>query len=220
MVTNILVFGASNTYGAWDPKGGWVGRLRELFDEKNIKEQLLATGNPIFLYNLGIPGDNAEGIAQRLEYETEQRADPEENNIFIVQVGLNDSLFDNKAESLERSPKEFQEDVEKIIRKAGRFSDKIIFVGTLPVDERVDPIPWLEGYSYKNEYVEEYNEIAKSACRINGADFIEIFQKFKGTDFRELLEDGVHGNAKGHKKIFEEIRNYLSTLLTGSKFLD
>ena len=36
---NILIFGDSIVYGARDKKGGWVQRLREFVDEKNLNEK-------------------------------------------------------------------------------------------------------------------------------------------------------------------------------------
>lgn len=205
-MAQILVFGASTTYGAWDPEGGWVARLRKIIDQKVIETKQEFEW---LVYNLGIDGDDTEGILSRFEQETEPRLWEGEETVFIFSAAINDALFNNETRELRCLPVRYQENIEKLIKLARKYSEKIIFVGTLPVDDRVDPVPWLPDHSYKNEYVGEYNEITKSACRVNDAHFIEIYQNFIGTDYRELLEDGVHGNAQGHQKIFEVVRDYL-----------
>lgn len=206
-MAQILVFGASTTYGAWDPEGGWVGRLRKVIDKR-----VIATKQEFewFVYNLGIDGDDTDGILERFEDETKRRLWEGEETVFIISAAINDALFNIKTRELRCPPARYQENIEKLIKLAGKYSDKIIFVGTLPVDEsKVDPIPWLPDHSYKNEYVEEYNEITKSACRVEGVHFVEIYQNLIGRNYTELLADGVHGNAAGHKLIFETVKNYL-----------
>ena len=84
-MTNILVFGASITWGAWDREGGWVQRLRNFVDEKNIS-------NPDYdrmIYNLGISGDTTENLLSRLENEVKTRLS-EEETIIIFSIGTND----------------------------------------------------------------------------------------------------------------------------------
>lgn len=206
-MANILVFGASTTYGAWDPEGGWVQRLRKFIDKKIINSNLELY---FMVYNLGISGDDTEGILERFEDETKRRISEDEETIIIFSAAINDSLFDNKSKKLNCPPDQYQKNIEKLIQLAEKYTDKIVFVGTLPVDEtKVDPIPWLLTHSYKNEYIMEYNEITQSTCRLNNVGFIEIYSKNINKNYQKLLADGVHGNAKGYKIIYEEVKNYL-----------
>lgn len=210
-MVNILVFGASNTYGAWDiESGGWVNRLRKTADEKNLREKLPLKHEEIYVYNLGISGDTTGWIIDRMEFEALQRDAKELGTIFIFALGLNDALVNNQTRQPDAPPHKFQDNLEKIIGLAQKYSQQIVFVGPLPVDEsKMDPVPWLVTHSYKNEFVEQYSEITKSVCRIHGVHFVDIFQRFINTDYQKLLEDGVHGNSKGHQAIFEEVKNYL-----------
>lgn len=206
-MANILVFGASTTYGAWDPEGGWVQRLRKFLDQKIIASNLELY---FIVYNLGISGDDTEGILERFEDETKRRISADEETTILFSAAINDSLFDNKDKSLRCPPPRYQKNIEKLILLARKYTDKIIFVGTLPVDEtRVDPIPWLPTHSYKNKYVEKYNEITKAVCRLNNVGVVEIYSKFINKNYQDLLEDGVHGNTKGYELIYEEVKNYL-----------
>lgn len=209
MAANILVFGASTTYGAWDPEGGWVTRLRKWLDEKNIGEKRYKDYSGISLiYNLGISDETTRDLIKRFKSDTEPRL--WENNIFIFFAGLNDASFNNQTNSLITSPEEFQDNLKQLTELAKEYSQKIIFVGSLPVDEtKTDPVPWLKERSYTNEYVGKYNEIAKNFCQEQGVYFVEIYHKVIHTDYQKLLEDGLHGNAQGHQLIFEEVKNFL-----------
>jgi len=205
-MTQILIFGDSITYGAWDKEGGWVQRLRRFLDEKNLT-------SPDFyfvVYNLGISGNTSEDLLERFEFETKQRLKEHKETIVAFAIGINDSQFVH-SEGDHRVPIEkFKSNLQKLIKLAQKFSLKIIFVGLTPVDEkRTTPIPWDSDKFYKNEYIEKYNQVIKKVCEENKIYFIEIFEKFKATGYQELLEDGLHPNSKGHKRIFEIVKDFL-----------
>lgn len=203
----ILIFGASTTYGAWDREGGWASRLRKFIDEKNLS-------NPDFeclVYNLGISGDTTEDLLERFEFETEQRIDDDYETIFIFAIGISDSQFVHGKNNLRTSQQKFRENIKKLISLAKKYSSKIIFVGPSPADEaKTTPVSWNKDVSYKNEYIKEYGEIIKSVCAGNKIDFIEIFDEWMKMDYKKLLEDGLHPNSEGHKIMFETIRDYLT----------
>ena len=205
-MTQILIFGDSITYGAWDKEGGWVQRLRRFLDEKNLT-------SPDFyfvVYNLGISGDTSEDLLERFEFETKQRLKEHKETIVAFAIGINDSQFVH-SEGDHRVPIEkFKNNLQELIKLAQKFSLKIIFVGLTPVDEKkTTPIPWDSDKFYKNEYIEKYNQVIKKVCEENKIYFIEIFEKFKATGYQELLEDGLHPNSKGHKRIFEIVKDFL-----------
>lgn len=207
-MSQILVFGASITYGAWDREGGWVQRLREFLDEKNLSD-------PDFYcltYNLGISGDTAEDLLERFEFETKQRFKEAEDTIFIFDIGLNDSQFIHSKKGLRFSPDEFKSNIKKLIGKAKKLSNlDIIFVGLTPVDEsKVNPIPWAEDKSYRNEYVKQFNDLLKSVCKEENVHFIEVFEDWMQRNYELLLDDGVHPNSEGHKEIFEAVKEFLA----------
>jgi lysophospholipase L1-like esterase len=205
-MAQILVFGDSITYGAWDKEGGWVQRLRKFLDEKN-------STNPDFyclVYNLGISGDNSNDLLERFEFETKQRLEENEETVIIFAVGVNDSQFVH-SENKHRVPlNEFKENIQKLIKLAQKYSSKIIFVGLTTVDEtKTTPIPWDADKSYQNKFIQKYNQIVKQVCKENKIYFVEIFEEFTNLNHQKLLEDGLHPNSEGHKKIFEIIKEFL-----------
>ena len=199
-MTQFLVFGDSITYGAWDKVGGWVQRLRTFIEEKHPLEHLV--------YNVGVSGDTSNLLLQRLEDETKRRK--WSKNVFIFQIGTNDSAFMSTKKDFWVNQEEFKHNIKEIIKKSKSFSQKIFFVGTTPVDEdKTQPIPYDTRITYLNKNIRKYNEILKEVCNEEKIPFIEIFEKFFESDYKKFLEDGVHPNSQGHEKIFEIVKDYL-----------
>lgn len=203
-MSQILVFGDSVACGAWDREGGWAERLKIFTNRKAISSGLKFCA----VYNLAIDGDYTETLLKRLEFEAGQRAHGQET-IFIFAIGSNDAIFDRNG-VFWTSPKKFKKNLEKIIKIAQKYSSKIIFTGLTPADEiKTNPVSWDNNVFYKNESQKRYNEIIKSVCAKNKIGFIEILEEFKKLDYKNLLEDGLHPNSKGHEKIFEIVKRFL-----------
>lgn len=203
----ILVFGDSIAYGAWDSEGGWVEMLK-----KEISQKVVATSQQFYctVYNLSIDGDVTGGVLERFENETKKRL-LEEETIFIFAAGINDSCFIKGTEEFLTPLKNFKNNIQKLISIASKFSNKIIFLGLTPVDEsKTNPyFASTTGKSYKNSFIKKYDVAIKAICAENKVGFVEIFEKFEKIDYKNLLEDGLHPNSKGHEKIFEIVKDYL-----------
>ncbi len=128
--------------------------------------------------------------------------------IFIFAIGINDSQFIHSLNSPKISVVKFQDNFQKFINFAQKFSQKIIFVGLTSVDE-AKTIPWDIDKSYKNEHIKRYNQIIKQICEENKIHFIKLFDKFSKINYKKLLKDGLHPNSEGHQKIFEIVRDFL-----------
>ncbi|RLJ05332.1 MAG: hypothetical protein DRP14_02045 [Candidatus Aenigmatarchaeota archaeon] len=205
-MTQILIFGDSIAYGAWDKEGGWVQRLRKFLDEKNLTDSDFYCR----VYNLGISGNSSKNLLERFEFETKQRLKESEETIIVFAIGINDSYFVHSENSHRVPINKFKENIQKLTDLAKKFSSKIIFVGLTPVDEtKTTPIPRDADKSYKNENIRKYNEIIKSVCEENKILFIEIFEDWIKLNYKNLLEDGLHPNSEGHKKIFESVKEFL-----------
>jgi len=194
-MTQILIFGDSITYGAFDKKGGWVERL---------KEKLM--GKDILVYNLGVSGDTTIDLLDRFENETRARYD--NDTTLILEIGINDSYHSDI------TPEMFENNIQELIKKAKKYSKKIVFLGLTPVDEsKTNPLPWNKNAFYKNNKIQKYDNIIKEVCKRNSIHFIEISNNFAKTDYKILLHDGLHPNTKGHEKIFEIVSKDLNKLI-------
>jgi lysophospholipase L1-like esterase len=190
---NICIFGDSTAWGAYDlEKGGWVNRLWLFFAKEN---------QDIDVYNLSISGGTTKTILDRFENEAKIR----KADVLIFQGGGNDAAYEHAEGNYQVSPEEFKNNLEKIIEKAKKITDKIIFVGFKNIDEsRTMPVSWCDFY-YTNDNIKKYCEIMKNICDKSGVLFLDIFGILENDD----LYDGLHPNAKGHEKIFQKVNDFL-----------
>ncbi len=188
---NILVFGDSIAWGAYDPEqGGWVTRLRNYFEEQE---------NDIDVYNLGIPGETTTDLLERIEVE----AKPREPNLIIFAIGINDAQFIKSTNDLRISINEFQQNLAKLLSIAKKFTDKIVFVGLTTVDEsKTIPCQWKHDRSYFNKNIRRFDEAIGKFCENNRLKFVLMNDVLRNDD----LVDGLHPNTQGHTKIFNRIK--------------
>lgn len=204
-MSQILIFGDSVAYGAWDIEGGWAERLKIFTNKKAILSGLKFY---CAIYNLSIDGDFTETLLRRLGFEAEQRIRGQET-IFIFAIGSNDAIA-NQKRRFWTPPEKFKKNLKRITEIAKKYSSKIIFIGLTPANEsKTNPVFWNSDVFYKNKDQKKYDKIIKSVCKENKISFIEIFKEFEKSDYKKLLEDGLHPNSKGHEKIFKICKNYL-----------
>ncbi len=194
MERTICLFGDSITWGAWDPKrGGWGARLRSYFETNNIEVEV---------YNCGVSGDNTDDLLQRFKVEATAR----EPNVIIFAIGINDSQYVNSKDNPRVPIEMFQNNLQELVNQAKDFTNKIIFIGLTKVDEsKTMPIPWDKIKFYDMDNVSKYNSVIKNFCQKNKLLFIDMLDLLQNED----LEDGLHPNPNGHKKMFEKIKKFL-----------
>jgi len=197
-MSKIIVFGASITYGAWDLQGGWVDRLKQYCHRFDLEDKFY-----YLVENLGISGDTSKGVLERFESETKVRTRGKDD-IIIVSIGINDSQWLNNENKWRVSQEEFKNNIQEIINLAKKYTDKLILIG-LNKSKDVDPIPWAPEKSYKNERIEIFDKIIKEKSQENNIHFINVLDLIT----EENLEDGLHPNTQGHKKIFERVKNFI-----------
>ncbi|MFH1307278.1 MAG: SGNH/GDSL hydrolase family protein [archaeon] len=202
----LFVFGASTECGAWDEEGGWVERLRRFLYKKAIKTSL---DNGWIVNNLAVDGDDSSGMLKRIESEIKPRLWPDSDQIILIVVGANDSLYNNKTKKLRVPLEKFKENMLQIFEIAKKYSDKVAYIAHMPCDEsKVDPVPWLLECSYKNENSGKIFSLAEQAAREKNIEFINLFSKFKSS-YKNLLIDGVHPNSQGHEQVFNIVKDFL-----------
>lgn len=196
---NILVFGDSITYGAWDKeKGGWVNRLRLALENDDSNSYYT-------IFNLGISGDVTESIKNRFDNECKIRFNKNDNTIIIFSIGINDTqnVKDEDRVSLET----FRNNIITLINSAKKYTDNILFIGLTKVDEsKVTPLPWDKEKGYLNTKIINFDKELKNICLENNVDYLYIY------DLLELEElfDGLHPNNVGHQKICDKVKTKIS----------
>ncbi len=201
---DFFIFGDSNTQGFWDSKGGWATRLKQYFDEwMAISPKFPKHGFYYMVYPLGITDDTTKKILERFEFEAGKRmAWGTTEEIFIFQIGKNDTAFLNIGES--------EKNIEEIIKRAKRFSNRIFFLEVAPVNERFTrPVAWDKKCFYDNKKITRFNKMLNKVAIKNGAKVIHIFEAWRKIDYKKMLADGVHPNDKGHEYIFRKVKDFL-----------
>lgn len=199
---NICIFGDSITWGVNDyEKGGWAERLKTYYIERH--------GN-VYIYNLGISGDNTGDLVRRFKVEAKER----EPNLIIFAIGINDSQYIQQRGNYRVLPAEFQKNLSQLVGDAKKLTDKIVFLGLTEVDEsKTMPIPWNHEKYYDNESIKRYDKMVEDFCGENDARYVSM----KGVVSTNELEDGLHPNAVGHENMFRAVLRELDEFLRPEK---
>lgn len=192
--TSICIFGDSAAWGAWDmEKGGWVNRLWFYVAKRE-------GDNYVEVYNCSVSGGTTDTILERFESEAKIR----NVDVLIFQTGGNDASYKNTPGNYLVSPEKFKENLEEIIKRAKEITNNIILMDLKNCDEsKTMPVSWIDIY-YTNENIQKYSQIMKEVCHKHGVIFLDI-NSLDNQDF----DDGLHPNAKGHKKIFNQVKEFL-----------
>ncbi len=206
-MANIFIFGASNTCGAWDREGGWADRLKRYIFTKNIESGFKTEH---MVYNLGVDGDDSRGLLKRIGSDFTQRMWEDSENIFIVTIGTNDTIYSLADKSFRVKPDEFRSNLHKIVWFIKKHATKIVFICPFPIDQiKVDPIPWLAGYSYKTKYIEQYRQIMKKVMQEEHVLCLDLYDDLNIPEWKKELVDGVHENTKAHEYIYNRVKDFL-----------
>jgi len=195
MSKRICIFGDSIAWGAVDPEnGGWVTQLRRYFE---------TNGYNIRVYNQSVSGDDTNDLLVRFKVECEAR----KPQIIIFAIGINDSQYVKTKDNSHTLLEKFQTNLVELINQAKNFSDKIVFIGLTKVEEsKVMPAPWSDKkISYDNDNIMKYNTVIKKISNDNNLPFIDLLDLLEPND----LNDGLHPNSEGHKKMFLKIKEFL-----------
>jgi lysophospholipase L1-like esterase len=212
-MTQILAFGASDAVGYWDPRGGWVARLREVMDRKRMAD-------PDFwcaVRNLGLSGQTTMDLLKRFESETRERLGEGDIPIVIFWIGGNDSAYVGKIGKPKVPEKQFEKNIKALIKQAKKFTKNIIFLELTRVDEsKVYDKPWLgwenntdTDYFYSNERVKLYSAITRKICSKEKVYFLRLPKELRGNSYKKFLFDGLHLNSRGHELIFRNVLRFL-----------
>ena len=202
---NIIIFGHSVSQGFWDEKGGWVQRLRSFLDKRALKTQ--DEEKVFYTFNASISGDTTEDILERLEEEYRRRGGEEYEELLLIQIGTNDAIIEDGESRV--SKKDFSDNMGKITELGKKLSDHLIIVGDFPVNPEMEEIPYAPQKILRNSDVREYDEEKKKICREKDVDFIDLFELMDSRKNMEYLEEGVHPNSKGHKLVYEKVKEVL-----------
>lgn len=200
-MSQILIFGASTVHGVGGENGGWADKLKLYFHQSMYSRD--GRGEAHQIYNLGIPGDTAKGLLERMEREIGPRK-PERDLVLIISIGTNDAKAVETSDNFFSSAEEYKQTVAEILAAALRYTAKVIGVGFTPVDDsRTNPI---RSSYFNSSRIKLFESIYMDACAQKSITHIPIFEKAFSMNWIEYLyTDGLHPNDRGHEWIASQI---------------
>lgn len=206
----IFCFGDSITYGSHDfAESGWYGHLRRYMDARRDA----APSFYALTYNLGIPAETTRGLVHRFLPETEVRfgKKAKETPLFIFQFGANDTCYIPSQEKFQVSKHEYVQNLATVVSQAQDLGGQVILLNITPVNEVLTGQPEGQDKSRLNAYIEEYNEALAVFCTEKNLPLVDVYQRFTTETATDLLSerDGLHPTTKGHRIIFEAVKEKL-----------
>ena len=198
----ILAFGDSITFGRGVvPSNGWTNRLKEYFESQDFYN---------VLYNLGIPGNSSTDLLKRFETEAESRVQyyfPDNKFVILIAIGTNDSRGLGSSDNIQTDPKDYENNICKLVEIAKIHTKEVVIIGLPPVDESLMPF---EDTYFNNKTIKLFNGILEKIAKNNKLLFCDVYSKFiEQKDYQKLLVDGVHLNDNGYKLMYNIIKKFL-----------
>lgn len=198
----VVAIGDSLVYGYGDPEGGgWVERLRR---------QAMAPGaTGAVFYNLGVRGDRASQVRERLSQEFRYRGEIRNRvpDRVVISVGTNDSARVGRALGRNYTDfDDFEQTIAELLAEAHQLGP-VLFVGMVPVNEAAMPFSEVLYYSHREQW--RYKEATREACESQNIPYLDVMDLWlrRGDDWWQarLSIDGLHPNPLGYQSLVHDI---------------
>lgn len=160
----------------------------------------------ITIHNFCIPYNTSNDVLTHIDNSVDLLDAMEEGPlIFLFAIGVNDVMQSLSEKTYNTSPDTFQNNIESIIKIAGKHTKHMLFVGLTNVDER--KIRALDEYGindiiWNNKEINMFANKLESICQDKSITYISINHLLSNNE----LPDGLHPNAEGHRKMFEKVK--------------
>lgn len=198
---HILIFGDSIAQGFHDDeKGGWATRLFA----SCVKDSRISNYEKhVTVFNLGVSGDRSSDLAKRFDVEFSARQDSDLVTLFAV--GTNDSARNVNTQENRCALGDFMSNMRSMIKKA-QEKGRVVLVGLPGLDESIlTPIPWFREYSHLQKDRAAYDAVLQELSAELECVYIKTHDIFDGQT-NDLLTDGLHPNAEGHRLMYERVK--------------
>lgn len=152
----------------------------ESFPEQ-LEDALKAEGYAVKVANAGVSGDTSSGGLSRLEWSI-----PESTDIVILELGANDMLRGIPPASTE-------ENLDRMIAKLDERGQRVVLAGMLAAP------------NLGEDYASAFNPIFKRLAEKHDVTLIPFFLDGVAAEQSLLLEDGMHPNPQGVRRMVERM---------------
>ncbi len=204
----ILCFGDSITLGEKDlEQGGWADRLKKHYFAQSVDSQT----QKITLYNLGIAGETSDGLVRRFDIELRARNIKNQKLIVVFAYGANDIVIHKNKNIVPESY--YINNLKHCIESAKTFKADILLLNLLPIAGSIEGTVNQHGKLRFDHDIQAYNFTLKKLSHEMNCEYLDLYASFAENNKEQYLSsDGVHPNSKGHKLLYQEIKQKLSTL--------
>lgn len=197
-----ICFGDSITRGENDSEyGGWVDRLKIHCVQEFVKNQ----NDEVCTFNMGIGGEDTDGLMKRFKSEFDARLIDDGDNIVTIGYGANDLSILNHENlvPIERYISNLTACIDHALHK----SAKVYLINIVPFTKIENlHIPMRER---KMSDALKYNQALKLLAKEKQVEYIDVHAVFTNHQGNLFSFDGVHPNAKGHQLMFDKIREVI-----------
>ncbi len=184
--------------------GGWTNRLRKYLDRDAIPGKKFH-----LVYNLGISGHTTRDWLGHFEEEyvarTKDATEHRDKTVVLFTLCGNDSAYLQSQKNNWVPIEEFECNIRKLLGFAKLRASRIFWVADHPINKKVK---WTKNITYYDKTIAEYNKAAEIVCKEEKVPFIDVYMRLKESK-NFLCSDELHLNSKGHKIIFETVRDFL-----------
>ena len=204
----ILCFGDSITLGEKDTEqGGWADRLKKQYFEQFIDSQT----QKITLYNLGVAGETTDGLVNRFAIELRARSIKGQRLIVVFAYGANDIVIHKDKNIVPELY--YIRNLKRCIESAKKFNADILLLNLLPIADSIEGTVNQHGKLRFDHDIQAYNFTIKKLSHEMNCEYLDLYASFVEKNKEEYLSsDGVHPNSKGHKLLYQKIKQKLSSL--------
>ncbi len=197
MRDNIIIVGDSIAYGIGDPiDGGWSTMLK-----KYSIARPYSPNDVMRVHVAAFPGATTADITPRLDDIIKAYYDRSLMNTVIIAIGVNDTRVTNGKTKV--NIQDYRKNLVQIVNTINKNRCGMIFVGLTNVSGKDGILSFAHDKNYINKTINEYDSVLETLCLDNTIHYIKVRNEVTYED----LDDGLHPNNSGHKKIYEKVLN-------------
>ncbi|MFD5410454.1 GDSL-type esterase/lipase family protein [Streptomyces nojiriensis] len=193
----IVVVGDSIAYGRCDPQGGWAGRLAAAHIAGNEAERRL--------FNLAVPGSTLADVSE----QTPALLAARRPDTLLVAAGINDSAVplagsEGDAEGDADGAADFARltgSLDALAATALGHNARLVVAGPSWLDE--DRTRDYEGLRFTRARALALRAFLRSWCEAHHIDHLDLWEPLR--ERTDLLVDGLHPTAEGHRALYEHL---------------
>jgi len=201
----------------WDSIARWAFDEEKWWRVERLKAKMFEWGQDTFehsVYNFSVSSTDTRGVLKGLRPNIEWIKNiawcEKDNSLIIFAVWTNDARYEWAWWPLWVPEKEFKSNLKKMIEVASEYSNRILFVWALPVDEAYCmPVSRCDEY-YENEKLKLYDTFTKNISQVLWKEYLDVWNCIELSD----LDDGIHPNTQWHRKVYKKIYEYLQSTNT------